>query len=43
MDFAFHTTGPKYWALSFLLTSIALLLHAPPAYCTAAAALTRSE
>jgi len=42
MDFAFDI-GPKYWALSFLLTTVALLLQDLPAYWTAAAALTRSE
>jgi uncharacterized membrane protein YphA (DoxX/SURF4 family) len=42
MDFAFDIE-PKYWALSLLLTSVALLLQELPAYRTAAAALTRSE
>jgi hypothetical protein len=42
MDFAFDI-GPKYWALSLLLASVALLLQELPAYWTAATALTRSE
>jgi hypothetical protein len=42
MDFAFDIE-PKYWALSLLLASVALLLQELPAYWTAAAGLTRSE
>ena len=42
MDFAFDIE-PKYWALSLLLTNIALLLQELPVYWTAATALTRSE
>jgi hypothetical protein len=42
MDFAFDIE-PKYWALSLLLATVALLLHELPAYWTAAATLTRSE
>src|SRR3954471_12953561 len=36
LDFAFDIAGAKYWALSFLLTSVALLLQELPAYWTAA-------
>ena len=43
LDFAFDIAGAKYWALSLLLTSVALLLQELPVYWTAAAALTRSE
>ena len=42
MDFAFDI-APKYWALSLLLASGALLLQDLPAYWAAAAALTRRE
>jgi len=42
MDFAFDIE-PKYWALSLLLSSVAVLLHELPAYWTAAATLTRGE
>jgi hypothetical protein len=42
MDFAF-AIEPKYWALAFLLTAFALVLHELPAYLTAAATLTRDR
>jgi uncharacterized membrane protein YphA (DoxX/SURF4 family) len=42
MDFAFNIE-PKYWALSLLLATVALLLQELPAYWTATVRLTRGE